>query len=365
MLKTLLKQEKYRNLAKIIFINIIIFTITNLLFNIKYEQVDDFIMYNLYSGLDGTYNTYGVYMHTILCAIIGFFYRIVPAINWHTIFLLSMQFICFTTIGYCITEKQKSEKSFILYAIFASVFYSVLLVLIQYTSVAALLILTALFVTIHLMEREQTSKTLRILSFVLYAIGIMLRMQSLLIIAPFFVIYAIYYLVKYLKKQIDINKFKVIIVDYVIIAVITIAVYISHNAIYNNNPIYKEYMEYNNMRAILHDMSYTDYEENKQIFDDIGWSKNDHYLFYTFNFGDENVYSKENLQKIIDYKISTNQYYNLKPKPKEVSEDLVNEMQSTNTIITLFMFAMFFVAVLESKEKKRIKYTNIVSNIRN
>jgi len=75
-LKQLLKQEKYRNLAKIILINTIIFTITNLLFNIKYEQVDDFIMYNLYSGLDGTYSTYGVYMHTILCAIIGLFYRI-------------------------------------------------------------------------------------------------------------------------------------------------------------------------------------------------------------------------------------------------------------------------------------------------
>lgn len=364
-MKQLLKQEKYRNLSKIILINTIIFTITNLLFNIKYEQVDDFIMYNLYSGLDGTYSTYGVYMHTILCAIIGLFYRIVPAINWHTIFLLSMQFICFTIIGYCITEKQKSEKSFILYAVFASVFYSVLLVLIQYTSVAALLILTALFIIMHLMEREQKSNTLKVLCFVLYTVGIMLRMQSLLIIAPFFALYAIYYLVKYFKKQMDINKLKTVIADYAIIAVITIAVYISHNAIYENNPVYKEYMEYNNIRAILHDMSYTDYEENKQIFDEIGWSKNDHYLFYTFNFGDENVYSKENLQKIIDYKISTNQYYNLNSKPKEVREDLVNEMQSTNTIVTLFMFAMFFVAVLESKDKKRIKYTNIASNLRN
>ena len=86
-MKQLLKQEKYRNLAKIILINIIIFTITNLLFNIKYEQVDDFIMYNLYSGLDGTYSAYGVYMHTILCDNKLAFYRIVPAINWHTIFL--------------------------------------------------------------------------------------------------------------------------------------------------------------------------------------------------------------------------------------------------------------------------------------
>lgn len=49
-------------------------------------------------------------------------------------------------------------------------------------------------------------------------------------------------------------------------------------------------------------MSYTDYEENKEIFNEIGWSKNDHYLFYTFNYGDENTYSKENLEKIVEYK---------------------------------------------------------------
>ena len=54
-----------------------------------------------------------------------------------------------------------------------------------------------------------------------------------------FALYAIYYLIKYFKKQIDINKLKTVIADYAIIAVITIAVYISHNAIYENNPVYK------------------------------------------------------------------------------------------------------------------------------
>ena len=47
---------KNKKLVIVILINMCIFFIINILFNIKYEQVDDFIIYNLYSGLDGTYN---------------------------------------------------------------------------------------------------------------------------------------------------------------------------------------------------------------------------------------------------------------------------------------------------------------------
>lgn len=49
-----LKQFKNNNKIFLIisFINIFIFAIVNIIFDIKYEQVDDFIIYNLYSGLD-------------------------------------------------------------------------------------------------------------------------------------------------------------------------------------------------------------------------------------------------------------------------------------------------------------------------
>ena len=94
-----MKHKKRNNkLTIIVLINILIFCLCNIIFDVKYEQVDDFIMYNLYSGLDGTYNLHGVYCHPLICLFIGFLYRIISFINWHTIFLLSMQFICFTLI---------------------------------------------------------------------------------------------------------------------------------------------------------------------------------------------------------------------------------------------------------------------------
>ena len=175
--------KKNNTLWIIILINLFIFSIVNILFDIKYEQVDDFIIYNLYSGLDGTYNIHGVYIHPIICILIGLLFRIIPAVNWHTIFLLAMQFICFTIIGYIILKKHKNPMFILIYAIFASVFYTTLLLLIQYTSVSALLILTSFLITID--NLEEKNKKWTIISIILYSIGIMTRIQSLLIIVPF------------------------------------------------------------------------------------------------------------------------------------------------------------------------------------
>ena len=369
-----LKKFKNSNLFIVILINLIIFGLVNIMFDIKYEQVDDFIIYNLYSGLDGTYNIHGIYIHPLICMLLSMLFRIIPQINWHSIFLLSMQFICFTIIGNRILKKHKNPISIIMYIVFAGVFYTTLLLLIQYTSVAALLILTAFFIIVdefesrkeaqkenreisvgkneeNTQEENKQSRKSIILASILFAIGIMTRMQSLMIIAPFFLLYAIYNLIIWEKKKVTNQELLKLVKQYLIIGIITIIVYVSNIIIYQSDDLYKEYMEYNDIRAVLHDMSYTNYEENKEIFDEIGWSRNDHYLFYTFNFGDENVYSKENLQKILDYKISKNDYYNLNLNRKEVTNKLTDEITNINTYICLLFIVIFIVALITNKEK--------------
>ena len=152
-------KNNYKKLAIIIIINLLIFGLCNVISDIKYEEVDDFIIYSLYSGIDGTYNLHGIYVHPLICLIISIFYRIIPIINWHTIFLLAMQFICFTVMGYIILKKHDNPTSIILYTAFASAFYPALLMLIQYTSVAALIISTSLFICIDIIENSKTRKT--------------------------------------------------------------------------------------------------------------------------------------------------------------------------------------------------------------
>lgn len=337
--------------TKVFLINLIIFVICNLLFDIKYEQVDDFIIYNLYSGLDGTYNIHGVYIHPVICFIIGLFFRVLPFINWHTIFLLLCQLICFTIIGTILLKKNTNRVSYLLYTLFASVFYTVLLQLIQYTSVSALLILTAFFIIIDMTQRNTTNRKCTILYIILFTLGIMLRMQSLLIVVPFLALYLVYYLILKVKENKTKQECIELLKKYIVLGMITIVIYLSNLLIYQTDNLYEEYMEYNDMRATLHDVSYTPYEENKEIFDEIGWSKNDHYLFYSFNFGDENVYSKENLQKIIEYKKANNEYYNLNLDIKEVEKTLIQELKNDYTYIGILFIVSFFIALYTNREK--------------
>ena len=344
-------KNNYKTLMIVAGINVLVFAIVNLIFDIKYEQVDDFIIYNLYSGLDGTYNIHGVYIHPVLCFILGMFFRILPMVNWHTMFLLVMQFICFTIIGTLLIKKNNSKISYILYILFVSVCYTSMLQLIQYTSVAALLILTAFFVMMDYIELGKQAKKYIICYAIIFTLGIMTRMQSLMIIAPFFALYFVYNLVLFIRKKVEKEKIIRIVKNYLLFVILTAVVYISNYMFYNNE-IYKNYDEFNELRTILHDNIYVSYEENKEIFDEIGWSKNDHYLFYTFNFGDENVYSKENLQKIIDYKKSQGELYNYDFELDNIVNDLIDQMRNVNPYISIMFLGSFLVAIYTNNKNR-------------
>lgn len=159
-------------------------------------------------------------------------------------------------------------------------------------------------------------------------------------------IYLLYYLVKYKLQGQTVNLIK----QYAIYIIITIIVYVSNMVIYSVEP-YKQYMEYNDLRAQLHDLSYTSYNNNKEIFDKIGWSQNDHYLFYTFNTGDENVYNKQNLQEIIDYKKQQGNYYNLNLELDKIATNFKDNLVNTNTFIAIMFFSIIIISILNSKNR--------------
>ena len=81
-----------------------------------------------------------------------------------------MQFICFTVIGTILLKNKSSKVGYILYTIFASICYTSLLLLIQYTSVAALLIATAFFIIFDITEKSQKNNKKLLFAITLFAI---------------------------------------------------------------------------------------------------------------------------------------------------------------------------------------------------
>ncbi len=348
------KKKTNQLLLIVVLINLVVFGIANILFDIKYEQVDDFIIYNLYSGLDGTYNIHGVYIHPVICFVLSLFFRILPMVNWHSIFLLSMQFLCFTLIGYTLLKKHDNGVAIVLYTLFASIFFTALLILIQYTSVAALLIATSFILLLDGLEtKEPIQWGKKLLLFLLFSLGIMIRMQSLLIIVPFMAIYLVIYCLEYREKTKEKSQIVKMLQYDLVYLVITIVVMLSNQLIYQTDNTYREFMEYHDIRATLHDIIYVDYEENKEIFEEIGWSQNDHFMFYTFNFGDEEIFSKENLEKILNYKIQKDGKYAFDWDITRITSNFITQTISDNTYVTTLFVSVFILGLFKERNLKQ------------
>lgn len=74
---------------------------------------------------------------------------------------------------------------------------------------------------------------------------------------------------------------------------------ISINKIYyDRDQSWKDFFALNKLKSRFIDWGHTVYnDETKHIFDEVGWSRNDYHMLLTWFFADEELYSKDNLEK--------------------------------------------------------------------
>ena len=279
--------SKYFIPCFVIAINTIFFIICNIVFELRYETLDDFTIMKIISKLDGTYSIYSVYIHPLLSFIIMLLYKTGISINWYTITMLLIQFISFTTIGIILLNKDKKIGT-IFYLLIIIVFYAKILCIINYTSVAAVAILAGIIALMYSLDKN--SKKSKIIGFILLTIGIMSRKESFMIVIPFYIIYSIYYSI----KNKNCKALKILLIT----AIIFMTIYISNLIVYKINPVDDKYTEFNNIRTYLFDTNELNYEKDKEILDRSGWSKTDYEILYTYSLSDENFYTTENLTKL-------------------------------------------------------------------
>lgn len=148
--------SKYFNCIFIISINLVFFIICNMIFQLRYETVDDFTIMKIISKLDGTYSCYSIYIHPILSFFIMLLYKTGININWYTVFILLLQFISFSLIGTILLNKNKRIGS-VFYLMIMSTMYCNLLLIINYTSVAAIVILSGIISILYYLESNKKS----------------------------------------------------------------------------------------------------------------------------------------------------------------------------------------------------------------
>ena len=317
--------SKYFIPCFVVIINVIFFIICNLIFEPRYETVDDFTITKIISKLDGTYSFYSIYIHPILSYIIMLLYKTGININWYTIFLLTLQFMSFTIIGVVMLNKNKKIGTLCYVGVLLAI-YSNLLLVINYTSIAAISVLSGIISLIYYCEYD--IKKYKLVGLILITIGTMLRWKSAIISLPFYILYICYNFIR--KKDIKLIK------NLIIIVLIILTIVISNGIIYKVNPIYAQYTRFNNIRTYFFDSNVLDYEENKEIFNKIGWSYADWKVFYTYSFSDENFYNFESLN-------------NLKGNIEENLEGKINKAMNSFKLFYLHAvesYMIFFIVII-------------------
>lgn len=346
-----LLNNKYFIPVIIISINLIFFILCNIIFNFRYETVDDFLIMKIISKLDGTYSFYSIHIHPILSYLIMLLYKTGINLNFYTIFLLTLQFISFSTIGIILLNKNK-KIGIICYIFIILTIYIRMLVIINYTSVAAITILAGIICLMY--YSENNNKKSKIQGIILVLIGTMLRWNSCIIVLPFYFIYVVYYTIKN-KNYKNVKLFSIILG-------IIMLIYISNFIIYKLNPVYEKYTKFNNIRTYLFDFNIVDYEKNKEVFDKSNWSYTDWELFYTYSFADEKFYTTENL-----YNLKENLDNNLDIQINKIISTffvLINSTVNQLDIFLLFIgFCIFLFIQLTNKNNRLITIGYFVIHI--
>ena len=324
----------------IILTTIVFFLIINLIFEPRYETIDDFMMMNIISKSDGTYSFYSVYIHPFFSFLIMLLYKTGLNINCYTFSMLLVQFISFVTIGIILMNKNK-KIGFICYLFIIFIIYSRILLIINFTGIATSAIIAG--ITSLMFSIEHGSKRLKIWGLILIVIGVMIRWHAIIIVLPFYIVYSIYNYIKY--KRIQPIKMIVYIVGILIIS------YTSNTIIYQLNPTYREYNKFNKVRSYLFDKNVLDYYDNKELFEKIGWTYTDWKMFYTYTLSDENFFTTE---KLLELKSNINNSLETDINKVDSTIELLFESTKSVSFIYLVIGILLIVLIAYATETDRV-----------
>lgn len=285
----------YAKLTSPLFLTSTFFLILFTLFTPIYEESDDVTMTLITNGLyTGEPSPYLVYINIIPGKFLALLYRAYPNWNWYSAFLYGVAFISLLSLLSVVVNKIKSKLLLAISVLFVFIFYLRFLLFFQYTTIAALAATSGLFLFLFLVNNNKgNARFAYTIAYSLLFISSLIRDQAFYLIT----ILAIPVIIITYKKHLSKRKVMIIFLLMVMLGVGT-AKYI-HYISYNKNSVWNKFMLLENPRGQLSGYGLYNYDQNKQVYNKTGWSKNDYLMFNTWFYYDEDTFSTKKLQFIL------------------------------------------------------------------
>lgn len=313
------RQRQRWSLCLSIAINTVILAVALIFSNMEFGTNDDRDISNLLADVNGTGCGYYItFVNIILCRALSFLYQITNNItNWYVLLSVVLSYLSLVSIGYLLIYRSPNLLlGSALCLITSGLLYESHYITFQFTHNAALISLAGILsltdVTLHGCEKGSLLQSL--LGILLTLFGSMIRFQSIYFTLPYLIMFIGYELV-FLKKEEGFMlwircRWKALVSISVCIVLVFAARGV-HNYVYQSDPMLKEFYEVNLLRAELLDYGFPSYEENVEEIQSLGLTEEDFTMFSKQSFLDQDVFSREVLEALVEMKSEQSSSYSL------------------------------------------------------
>ena len=276
-----------------------------LFFYNNYETNDDQLMLMLLTGaFSGTGTHYIMYVNSILSFPLQLLYAAIPSIHWYPIFQYIVVLVSFTAITYVFIKKDLNRGlivSILLLCSFGFDFYTQM----QFTKVSGCATAAGILLGLHSFFISESRIPKLIPASILVVIGSLFRFNMSLV-AIFFssslIIFLSYMFIKDKRYKELIFPAMWLLALFSICFILSIA----NDTIYQKDEKWSAYMDFNVSRSQLLDRSFPNYADNKDLYLSMDISQDDINLYRTWDFGDPDLFSPENVKRMATARISPN-----------------------------------------------------------
>ncbi|MBQ8084672.1 MAG: hypothetical protein IJ232_01030 [Lachnospiraceae bacterium] len=256
-----------------------------------FETNDDFGMGCILAGAYGdNYRQCLVFSNVILGYILKFITGLIPVFNWYVVFQYVFVIIAISALVKLIAIKGNIKLACCVNLLSWFVFVFNFIRGIQFTRTAGFMMIAGFLCLWSFIVND--SKFDLWMGVLLFVYGIMLRIDSIYLILPFAILIVVYSM---MNTSNDIKKMIFTILGVAILAIVLTAF---DKLYYLSDAGWKDYNSYNEVRALVMDYPFPDYEENLSAYQENGFSYNDILMLDNWIFDDNNVFDTNRLKSL-------------------------------------------------------------------
>lgn len=315
------------------------------------DQFMVFLVSRVHKGADGLLIFQNIVYNKILLA----FYNVFPNVNWYVIFQLTFMLLAITEISYVIFRKSNNILGILVNCSIIPIISYLFIHIVQFTRAGALISIGGIILAFYSVESKHRAEKIIcvVISVITVLFGSWIRFDAMNMTALVMSTLGISKVLEILfnkkfSKTIKAKQICKYVVTFAIVFSLSFVFnFINYNFYHNDN--LEEYSKFNELRAVLYDGVFPEYDENVELYQELGISENDLKAYHDRYIFDLSVFTNENLQKLVDGKIYQNGIM-----------DILHYFKMlilARSLLSIY-FYIFILAVLLSiySNKKNLKY---------